>query len=216
MRNNTTSFFFNFPDSWDSSALWKMFDRYGSVMDVYIAFKKTKKGTRFGFVRFRNIVDLVAFEGRLKGIFIGGSRLIINRAKFFKDGDRSFPTSDFLPLNPFNRNKTRVNTTGHKKSFMEAVRNQSGQQQPKQQCIKVSEDGHLRARLECCWMGRAKNFQVLQNAWDIISNNGLVDCNVKYVGALSLLFEWNSKEAAIQSLEFNFVWLQQWFDDLKL
>ncbi|GJX83398.1 nucleotide-binding alpha-beta plait domain-containing protein [Tanacetum coccineum] len=166
MRNNTTSFFFtNFLDSWESSALWKMFDRYGSMMDVYISFKKMKKGTRFGFVRFKNIVDLVAFEGRLRGIFISGSRLIINRAKFFKDGDKSFPTSDFPPLNPVNRNKTRVNTTSHKKSFMEAV---------------------------------------LQNAWDIISNNGLVNCNAKYVGGLSLLFEWNSKEAEIQSLEFNF------------
>ncbi|GJT80735.1 hypothetical protein Tco_1055077 [Tanacetum coccineum] len=155
MRNNTTSFFFtNFPDSRDSSALWKTFDR------------------------LKNIVDLLAFEGRLKGIFIGGSRLIINQGKFFKDGDRSFFTSDFPPLNPVNRNKTRVFLQQtYRKSF---------------------------------WR------QVLQNAWDIVSNNGLVDCNVKYVGGLSLLFEWNSKEAAIQSLEFKFVWLQKWFDDLKL
>ncbi|GKC59160.1 protein CTR9, partial [Tanacetum coccineum] len=47
MRDKATSFFFtNFPDSWDSAALWKMFSRYGKVVDVYIAFKKTKKDTR--------------------------------------------------------------------------------------------------------------------------------------------------------------------------
>ncbi|PWA42136.1 ATPase, AAA-type, core [Artemisia annua] len=55
------------------------------------------------------------------------------------------------------------------------------------------EDGYLRNRLEKCWVGKAKNFHVLQNAWDIVKNNGLVDCNVKYVGGLSLLFEWESK-----------------------
>ncbi|GKE80277.1 hypothetical protein Tco_1550277, partial [Tanacetum coccineum] len=32
--------------SWGSSALWKMFNRYGNVVDVYIAFKRTKMGSR--------------------------------------------------------------------------------------------------------------------------------------------------------------------------
>nr|GEV12432.1 hypothetical protein [Tanacetum cinerariifolium] len=72
MKSKATSFLFsNFPDSWDSSAFWKMFGRYGRVVDVYIAFKKTKKDTRFGFVRFINIGDINSFERRLKGILIG-------------------------------------------------------------------------------------------------------------------------------------------------
>ncbi|GJW13487.1 nucleotide-binding alpha-beta plait domain-containing protein [Tanacetum coccineum] len=157
MKENTISFFFtNFPDSWESGALWKMFNRYGKVADVYIAFKRTKKGTRFGFVRFKNVGDVVAFERRLKGILIGDARLFINRAKFFKDGERSF---------------------------------QSDQQPTKARGIRLTEDNFLKSRLECCWMGKAKNFQVLQNAWDIVRNNGLENCNVKYVGGLSLLFE---------------------------
>ncbi|GJZ61348.1 nucleotide-binding alpha-beta plait domain-containing protein [Tanacetum coccineum] len=64
-------------------------------------------------------------------------------------------------------------------------------------------------------MGKAKNFHVLQNAWIILKNNGLVDCNIKYCGGLSFLFEWNSREVALESLEANKLWLQQWFDDIK-
>ncbi|GKG19488.1 nucleotide-binding alpha-beta plait domain-containing protein [Tanacetum coccineum] len=46
MKDLATSLFFtNFLDSWDVSALWKMFCRYGKVVDVYVAFKRTKLGT---------------------------------------------------------------------------------------------------------------------------------------------------------------------------
>ncbi|PWA84130.1 hypothetical protein CTI12_AA162940 [Artemisia annua] len=92
MRKKATSFFFtNFPDSWDSKALWKMFGRYGIVVDVYVAFKKTKLNSMFGFVRFINIGDLDSFENRLKGIMIGNTKVIINRAKFMKVGGRGIP-----------------------------------------------------------------------------------------------------------------------------
>ncbi|GJU81119.1 protein CTR9 [Tanacetum coccineum] len=186
MRDKATSFFFtNFPDSWDSAALWKMFSRYGKVVDVYIAFKKTKKDTRFGFVRFINFVHLETFERRLKEILIGESRLVINRAKFFNGGNVVLPPSDFPPLK-----------VSHKS-------------------LIVPTPSKRQSRLEGCWMGKAKNFQVLQNAWTILENNGLMECNVKYCGGLSFLFEWNSRETASKSLEANKIWLQQWFDDVK-
>ena len=49
-----------------------MFSRYGNMVDVYIAFKRTKMGSRFGFVRFKNVGMVGEFEKRLKGILIGG------------------------------------------------------------------------------------------------------------------------------------------------
>ncbi|GJW01331.1 nucleotide-binding alpha-beta plait domain-containing protein [Tanacetum coccineum] len=126
MRDKETFFFFtNFPDSWDNGALWKMFSRYGKVVDVYVAFKRTKRDTRFGFVRFITIGDILSFESKLKGIMSGTERIIINRVKFIKVGSnmRSSP--------PFNFVKS----------------------------ILLEEDAGLKARLECCWVGKAKNYQ---------------------------------------------------------
>nr|GEX09562.1 nucleotide-binding alpha-beta plait domain-containing protein [Tanacetum cinerariifolium] len=101
MKDKATSFFFtNFPDSWDSAALWKMFDIYGKVVDVYIAFKRTKRNTR-----------------------VVGAR--IPAAYSFKDAAAG-PAPN--------------------------VRN-----------IMIDEDKNIRSVLECCWMGKAKNLQVLQN-----------------------------------------------------
>ncbi|GKE23650.1 nucleotide-binding alpha-beta plait domain-containing protein [Tanacetum coccineum] len=92
MRKKATSFFFtNFPDSWDSNALWKMFDRYGIMVDVYAAFKKSKLNTRFRFVRFMNVADCNSFEKTLKEIMIGDTKIIINMAKYIKVGGEGIP-----------------------------------------------------------------------------------------------------------------------------
>ncbi|GJX93446.1 nucleotide-binding alpha-beta plait domain-containing protein [Tanacetum coccineum] len=96
MREKSTSFFFtNFPETWDLGDLWKMFRGYGKVVDVYITFKKTKRDTRFGFVRFVNIEDMDSFERRLKGILIRNERLVINHAKFAKGENMSALHSNF-------------------------------------------------------------------------------------------------------------------------
>nr|GEV14312.1 nucleotide-binding alpha-beta plait domain-containing protein [Tanacetum cinerariifolium] len=70
-------------DNLDSNVLWRMFEKYGNLVDVYISFKRTKRDTRFGFVRFINTCDIEAFERRLKGTMTGDVR-IIDRAKFIK------------------------------------------------------------------------------------------------------------------------------------
>ncbi|GKE24189.1 RNA-directed DNA polymerase, eukaryota [Tanacetum coccineum] len=87
MKDKATTFFFTrFPESWDEKALWVMFERYGAVVDVYLATKRTKLVTRFGFVRFLNVNNIGSFELQLKGICIGGIKMIVNIAKYDKHG----------------------------------------------------------------------------------------------------------------------------------
>jgi len=48
-----TSFFFaNFPDHFFAKDLWKVHQRWGRVMDVFISNKLNYRKRRFGFVRF--------------------------------------------------------------------------------------------------------------------------------------------------------------------
>ncbi|GJW74500.1 putative RNA-directed DNA polymerase, eukaryota, reverse transcriptase zinc-binding domain protein [Tanacetum coccineum] len=81
--------------------------------------------------------------------------------------------------------------------------------------IFIEYDKRIRSKLEGFWTSRGKNFQDLQNAWDIMDSNGLVDCKIKYYGGLSLMLEWPSKEMAWACIEENLTWLNQWFDSLK-
>lgn len=48
----------NFPDSISSRDLWIACKVYGTVVDVFIPFKKSKAGKRFAFVRFIKVFNL--------------------------------------------------------------------------------------------------------------------------------------------------------------
>ncbi|GJX04073.1 hypothetical protein Tco_0189989 [Tanacetum coccineum] len=146
---------------------------------------------------------------------IGAERLIVNRAKFMKVGGKGVSISDFPPINLEQRLKPKVAPGGH--SFRESViALKKNDPLPILKNISLKEDGYLISRLERCWVRKAKNFHVLQNTWDILENNGLSKCKVKYVGGLSFLFEWDSKETEVKSLEENNMWMQQCFDDIKI
>jgi hypothetical protein len=55
----STSFYFtNFPEDLKSGDLWEVFAKFGHVVDVYIPFKVDKRGKRFGFVKFKDVLDV--------------------------------------------------------------------------------------------------------------------------------------------------------------
>ncbi|GJU96961.1 nucleotide-binding alpha-beta plait domain-containing protein [Tanacetum coccineum] len=203
MKASASSFFFtNFTETWDSSALWKM---------------------------FKNVGNIGEFKRKLKGILIGDEKLVIHMAKFFKSKEnggaaapirQGFHSKHKEVRKDINHTfKESVNGPSKKianHSFKDAILSHKSGPEPLCQLVKFEEDKSIRLQLEKCWIGNAKNFHVLQNSWDIVINNGLEGCSVKYVRGLSLLFEWSSREEARQCLNENKIWLHQWFDDLKL
>ena len=75
----TTFYFSRFPEGIKEKDLWQIFQKWGKVWEVFIPKSKNKKGHRFGFVKFKEVVD----EQRLKrqldnNIFIGGMKMFVN------------------------------------------------------------------------------------------------------------------------------------------
>ncbi|MCI31071.1 hypothetical protein A2U01_0052282, partial [Trifolium medium] len=56
--------------------------RFGRVGEVYIPLKVDKQGRRFGFVKFRDVVDAIELLRSLSNIWIGSFKLRINLSKF--------------------------------------------------------------------------------------------------------------------------------------
>lgn len=80
---NTNPFFFtNFPDIFGNELMWKVFNLYGKVTDVYIPPKRNKDGDNFGFVRFANLQDSRAMEAQLDSILIGNQKPSVNIPRY--------------------------------------------------------------------------------------------------------------------------------------
>ncbi|GJT44339.1 nucleotide-binding alpha-beta plait domain-containing protein [Tanacetum coccineum] len=67
---------------WNASVqdLWDICNKWGVVIDVYIAAKRSKSGHRFGFVRFINVNDINQLVSNLRTVWMGGFHLFADVA----------------------------------------------------------------------------------------------------------------------------------------
>nr|XP_007133499.1 hypothetical protein PHAVU_011G184000g [Phaseolus vulgaris]ESW05493.1 hypothetical protein PHAVU_011G184000g [Phaseolus vulgaris] len=79
------SFFFsNFPHDYDERDMWKIFQRWGRIKDIFISRRLNIKRQRFEFVRFHEVVEEDELERRLNAIWIGTWKLRVNKSKYRK------------------------------------------------------------------------------------------------------------------------------------
>ncbi|GJZ83083.1 RNA-directed DNA polymerase, eukaryota, reverse transcriptase zinc-binding domain protein [Tanacetum coccineum] len=72
----------NFPESLDAKNLWKEFQRFGRIVDAFIANKRSKTGKCFSFVRFLGVRNGEDFAKTMSNIWIGSYHLFVSISKF--------------------------------------------------------------------------------------------------------------------------------------
>ncbi|GJY50339.1 RNA-directed DNA polymerase, eukaryota, reverse transcriptase zinc-binding domain protein [Tanacetum coccineum] len=78
-----TSFFItNFPAYVDAKRLWIACESFGRIADAFIARKLSKRGKRFGFVRFLGVTNGEDLARKLSTIWIDSFHLFAAVAKF--------------------------------------------------------------------------------------------------------------------------------------
>jgi len=78
-----TSFFFtNFHEHFRERDLWRVLQRWGRALDVFVSRKLNARNQKFGFVRFQGVNDVVSLERELDAIWIGTWKLQVNLPKY--------------------------------------------------------------------------------------------------------------------------------------
>ncbi|GKD49401.1 RNA-directed DNA polymerase, eukaryota [Tanacetum coccineum] len=75
----------NFPGHVCAHDLWKIFNDYGSVIDVFIPLKKSMAAKRFAFIRFIKVVNLEHLIENLCTIWIGSFHHHANIVRFQRE-----------------------------------------------------------------------------------------------------------------------------------
>ncbi|GKE64607.1 RNA-directed DNA polymerase, eukaryota, nucleotide-binding alpha-beta plait domain protein [Tanacetum coccineum] len=75
-----------------SRDLWRECNAFGTVVDVFIPFKKSKAGKRFAFVRFIKVFNLDRLVKILCTIWIGRHHLYANQVRFERLQKPNFPS----------------------------------------------------------------------------------------------------------------------------
>ncbi|GJT48862.1 RNA-directed DNA polymerase, eukaryota [Tanacetum coccineum] len=156
---------------WNASVqdLWDICNKWGVVIDVYIAAKRSKSGHRFGFVRFINVNDINQLVSNLRTAWMGGFHLFADVAKYGRTYNR--------PVERSGDGKPSVESVGvsdcnkvYKEAGNEAVMFISVDD-----CIDL--DGMERSIL-----AKVKDLSVISELLKHMSSEGFDDVGLRYVG----------------------------------
>ncbi|GKE25748.1 RNA-directed DNA polymerase, eukaryota [Tanacetum coccineum] len=111
-RIATSFYVLNFPETLDAKGLWNACVTYGRIVDAFIANKRSKRGKRFGFIRFLGIKYARDFVRSLSNIWIGSFHLYVSVAHFQRgNASASQPTNIILVKDDNTKPKLNPNSS---------------------------------------------------------------------------------------------------------
>ncbi|KAJ0550610.1 putative RNA recognition motif domain, nucleotide-binding alpha-beta plait domain superfamily [Helianthus annuus] len=234
LRNATSFFLSNLPDSCNRATLWKVFGYLENLEDAFVPFKKDRGGNRFGFLNLFNVQDPASWIEKLKEVRIDGAVINVNLAKFNRDGTKTDTKVAGERVSVFDRldggvpvfsgpRYVRSEPKGNmNNSFATGVRSYSAvlknQQEPGAVQDRMRVDLPLvntdsKKKLEFkSLVGETKDIDILNNLKDTLEE-GLV---LRYLGGLKVLITFGSAREAVDFLRLRCEEWEQWFSRLYL
>ncbi|KAL6508840.1 hypothetical protein OROHE_021399 [Orobanche hederae] len=202
----------NFPSHLSKSELWKICDKIAKVEEVFIASKLSKWGVPFGFVQFLISGTEEAIVKKLSSIRIGNLKLSANVAKFDKKASRRFSVRSGAVekyakvLAPPFRERVVPGS-----SYADVLRGKSPVPAASIDPVIVL-DGFSGPDFPFGVIASVKKFDPLPNLYSICLSEGFGDLDIKYLGGLWVLFNFDSAEAKEKFLSHEGI--QSWFVSL--
>ncbi|KAJ0578679.1 putative RNA recognition motif domain, nucleotide-binding alpha-beta plait domain superfamily [Helianthus annuus] len=91
LRNSTSFFISNLPDSCNQAMLKQAFSHLDNMEDVFVPFKKDRAGNKFGFLKLSNVRDLNEWIEMLNEVRVDGAIIEVSLAKFDRFGAKIEP-----------------------------------------------------------------------------------------------------------------------------
>ena len=180
--------------------MWKVFQRWGKVTDIFISRRLDKWGHRFGFVRFLEVKNEQSFQRELDSIRIGSTKLHVNKPRYERD-DRQKPRygrEDWWKVAK-KPNTLEGNRPPHtRKVWREVKRHQTFAQ-----IVKASTTSSNQAwkgisfdteEANINWMegshiARVSDYSKVNKVLEEVIQNGLGRLNAKYLGENAILIQ---------------------------
>jgi len=91
VEHSSTFFFSNFPEGHGEYDMFRIFQKWSRVKEVFIFRRLNRWGRRFGFVRFFPVSNEARLEKQLDQIYIGSLKLHVNLPKYRRaEAERKF------------------------------------------------------------------------------------------------------------------------------
>ncbi|KAF5758506.1 putative RNA recognition motif domain, nucleotide-binding alpha-beta plait domain superfamily [Helianthus annuus] len=228
LRNTTTSFLSNLPNTCNRDSLWQAFGHFNNLEDAFVPFKKDRSGNKFGFLKLSNVKEPEECIDSLKKVRIDGAVVGVNIAKYNRDGSKVDPNNSGNRVFVFERLHGLVQSS----NLVEAMPGPGiDQHRKKTYCSVVKASGVenmvtislppmnsvTKKSLEFkSLIGEVKDIDILNNLKVFLSGITEEGLNLKYLGGLKVLLCFNSPEE-VEDFRYSKMELwEKWFSRLYL
>ncbi|GKU93946.1 hypothetical protein SLEP1_g7495 [Rubroshorea leprosula] len=225
-KQATTFFFTNVPDDWSYEGMWSTFLKFGRVYDIYSPNRRSRNGSRFGFVRFLGVTDKKELERKLDQIRVGDQKLWVNMPKY--DAEKHEGGSMVV------RDRSRRNDKESKKHAGQdkqgSYRDRSRHQYRKTANRKVWKERGRRVKwagmefnvkpeeyawLEGSYVGIVHSVEMVRNLQEKFYMEGYFSCQIRAMGGKMVLLTDQDKEEVKDLVKMASDWLRQWFEEVR-
>ncbi|KAK9063023.1 hypothetical protein SSX86_016893 [Deinandra increscens subsp. villosa] len=183
---STSVFITNFPPDTSTQELWKYYDQWGRVSDVYISSRRTKLGRKFGFVRFVGVKDIKKLIINLRTIWIGSYHVFADEVR-----ENIKPRESAPPIIPIRENHVHDETNVASKvvkSFADLLKpiiNSQKEETTKQTLkkrVSISLDDCIEAKSSNFHMGKVTDPLCIPNLPTLFVKEGFHEVRFRYIG----------------------------------
>ncbi|KAJ0639873.1 putative RNA recognition motif domain, nucleotide-binding alpha-beta plait domain superfamily [Helianthus annuus] len=199
---------------------------FGDISGTYVARKRDKQGSRFGFVSFSGVRDCQELLKLLGGVKMGTFKLKFNVARFALE-NTGIPAEKVGRDNQTGASSQFVNGANFKvrdvRSYREVVGSYGsgsgpGRQEEMQGVIEKTvvvpdRTGAFSYLFGLALVGKAKNLETLVDLDKLLRIAKVVVANIQFLGGLSMLISFHDDDSRKQFLDKKEVW-SPWFTRL--
>jgi hypothetical protein len=229
----TTFFFTDFPTSFGAKAMFNAFHYYGDILEVVIPAKRDRRGRRFGFARFKNVMDAQGFESELANLTIGRDKISVNLSRYHRhEGSRVDRKEGQKKRDdqhreggrkgeghrPFHKTVQPLNLKEPKSSYAQVVRKTKCEKQGEEFhriCLSYEADKEDLKRYQKAFIGKVAQSGMTYNIQEAFHREGYFGVKVTPLGSNLTLLEGQDEGEVEALMEDAKDWLDQWFSSIR-
>ncbi|XP_071728375.1 uncharacterized protein [Rutidosis leptorrhynchoides] len=183
----------NLPERMDRKGLWSLCQSYGVIVDSYVAYKKSKLGTRFGFVRFAEVKDSITFARLLSTIKVDNVKLFATVSRF-QSGKHPNKSKPFRQAHQYTHNDPKEQGNKDQSSNDGSSNYHKGRNRNDSYVLAEQDLVQISNPMESILV-KLKDVHTVTSIRTVLKEEGFDDVTIQYVGGLWIWCIFDSVDA---------------------